>query len=86
MVRLQDWQDYHITVTFNDVIAFEVTGAIDADLSHAQDSLEDPWILKACSHANESPGGYHCFSLISAWTDEPLLRIVARRAVVAESQ
>jgi hypothetical protein len=86
LVRLRDWQDHLVAVTFDDVIAFEGIGAMDADLSHAQDSTEDPLIRKATGQANESPEGYRCFSLISAWTDEPLLKIVARRAVVADPQ
>jgi hypothetical protein len=86
LVRLRDWQGHLVVVTFDDVIAFEGTGAIDADLSHAQDSTEDPLIQQASSQANESPEGYRCFSLISAWTEEPLLKIVARRAVVTDPQ
>lgn len=86
LVRLRDWQDQLVAVTFDDVIAFEGTGAIDVDLSHTEDSTEDPLIQSASGQANESPEGYRCFSLISAWTDEPLLKIVARRAVVADPQ
>lgn len=84
LVRLQDWQDHLVAVTFDDVIAFAGLGAIDADLSHVRDSTDDPLIQTACGQANEPPEGYRCFSLISAWTDEPLLKIVARRAVVAD--
>ncbi len=85
LVRLQDWRDRALAVTFEDVIGFEGLGAIDADLSHAGESTDDPLIRGACRQADESPEGYHCFSLFSAWTDEPILRIVARRAVIAES-
>jgi hypothetical protein len=84
VVRLQDWQGHLIAVTFDDVIAFEGIAAIGVDLSHVLESADDPLIQTACRQEGESPEGYFCFSLISAWTDEPLLKIVARRAVVAD--
>jgi hypothetical protein len=74
-----------VAVTFEDVVGVEGLGAIGVDLSHPGESTDDPMIQRACRQANESPDGYHCFSLFSAWTDEPILRIVARRFVVAEA-
>jgi hypothetical protein len=86
LVHLQDWQERAVVVTFEDVVGFEGLGAIDVDLSHAGESTDDPMIQRACRGANESPNGYRCFSPFSAWTGEPILRIAARRFVVAEPQ
>jgi hypothetical protein len=86
LVHLRDWQERAVAVTFEEVIGFEGLGAIDVDLSHAGESTDDPMIQRACREANESPDGYRCFSLFSAWTDEPILRIAARRFVVAEAR
>jgi hypothetical protein len=86
LVHLQDWQERALAVTFEDVVGFEGLAAIDVDLSHAGESTHDPTIQRACREANESPEGYRCFCLFSAWTDEPILRIVARRFVVADAR
>lgn len=83
LVRLQDWRGHLATMTFDDVIAFVGIGAIDADLSHARDSTEDPLICEAAGQANEGSEGYRRFPPISAWNDEPLLKVVTRRAIVA---
>jgi hypothetical protein len=76
---LQDWKERSTAVTFEDVIGFEGIGAIDDDLSHAEESTDDPLIQQVCRQANVSIEGYRCFSLFSSWTDKPLLRIVAQR-------
>ena len=55
-------------------------------LRRAGESTDDPMIQRVYRQANVPPVGYRCFSLFSAWTDEPLQRIVARRFVVAEPQ
>jgi len=86
VVHLQDWQERAVAVTFEDVIGFEGLGAIDVDLSHAGESTDDPMIQRACREANAAPDGYRCFSLFSAWTGETILRIAARRYVVAGPQ
>jgi hypothetical protein len=86
LVHLQDWQERAVAVTFEDVVGFEGLAAIDVDLSHAGESTDDPMIQRACRQANESQEGYRCFCLFSAWTDEPILRIVARRFVTAAAQ
>lgn len=84
IVRLRDWRDHLVAITFDDVIVFEGLGTIHADLSHTRESTDDPLIQTACRQANESPEGYRCYALISAWTNEPLLKIVARQVVVAD--
>jgi len=82
IVRLRDWQDRPVAITFDDVIAFEGSGPIDDELSHPQIRTEDPLIEQASSRGGESPMNYRCFTLISAWTEQAVLKIVARRAVV----
>ena len=84
VVNLQDWRGHRVMVTFEDVVAFEGGGGLDTDLSHLADSADDPWILTACARADESPQQCRCYSMISAWTGEPILRVVARRAAVAD--
>jgi hypothetical protein len=81
IVNLLDWQERYVAVTFDDVIGIGELGAIGVDLSH-EESADDPLILKACRMANEQPASYRCFVFYSGWTNEPLLRVVARRSLI----
>lgn len=77
LVHLQDGQERAVVLNFAGVVGFEAIGAIGTDLSHAGELPDDPMIPRACHAAGEPADGLHCFTMFSAWSDEPILKIIA---------
>lgn len=77
-VQYKDWQEQQFRLIFADVVGYEVFSIEGEELSHGTASLDDPFIERACLIAREDPQGLCCFALWSAWTNEVLMRIVAR--------
>jgi hypothetical protein len=48
------------------------------DLGGVSESSTDALIEKACSAVEEPVTGFLCYSLFSAWNDQPLIKIIAR--------
>ena len=83
LVRLRDWRERAWVLTFGDVTSVEEFGAVNVDLSHIEESIRDPLTDKARQQTDDQFGSGHCFAFVSAWTDEPVLRVVASRVDVA---
>jgi hypothetical protein len=77
-VSIRDWQEKTIVLVFAEVIGIEGFGIVNVDLGGASESSSDPLIEKSCSAVDEPVSGFQCYSLFSAWNDQPLIRIVAR--------
>jgi hypothetical protein len=77
-VSIRDWQERTMQLVFVDVIGIQGFGIVNVDLGGASESSSDPMIQKACSSVDEPVAGFQCYSLFSAWNDQPLIRVVAR--------
>jgi hypothetical protein len=77
-LTLRDRQGRRKVIKFEGVVGVEAIGATGVDLSHAGESSDDPCIRKACEHAGVPLKGHRSFTLTWAWTNEPVLRIIAR--------
>jgi hypothetical protein len=74
-----DWQEKMRVFVFEDVLAFEVFGVLNEELSHVTVDQDNPFLKKACSYSQEAPEDFRCYSFYSAWKDDlPLLQIVAK--------
>jgi hypothetical protein len=73
-----DWKSKVLTLIFNDVIGVEVFNIVGEDLSHGTVSSADSFINRSCAIAKENMEELWCFSIYSIWSEESILRIVAR--------
>ncbi|RQH01652.1 hypothetical protein [Paraburkholderia dinghuensis] len=65
-------------VVFHTVLGMKAVSPEGQDLSHLVESTEkSPYLVAICDAAEEPIDGFKEFSFISAWTDEPLLTVVA---------
>jgi hypothetical protein len=78
-LTVRDWKDEIHTLVFEDVLGVETMGFLDSDLSHGEELSDDGFLNRCCQIHEESSGEFRCFRFYSAWSDTPILRIVARR-------
>jgi hypothetical protein len=84
-LSIRDWQDNTIDLTFAEVIGIEGFGIVNVDLGGASESSNDPLIEKACSILEEPIAGFNCYTLFSAWNEQPLIKVVARSWTVTHA-
>ncbi|MDR0481280.1 MAG: hypothetical protein LBG66_05280 [Gallionellaceae bacterium] len=78
-VRLQlDGQPFEII--FRHVLGIKAFSPEGEDLSHLAERNMSPFLVETCGILKEAIGHFKEFSFISAWTDEPLLIVIARSA------
>jgi len=77
-VSMRNWREENDVLTFNDVIGLEAYGIENDSLSHGTETADDPLVERSCKFCEEDPAGFRCYSFFSAWTDAPILKIVAR--------
>ncbi|WP_174935049.1 hypothetical protein [Burkholderia lata] len=66
-----------LEVNFHKVLGMKAVSPEGQDLSHLAESKEGAYLLAICEAAEELADGFTEFSFVSAWTDEPLLTVVA---------
>ncbi|WP_250527508.1 hypothetical protein [Caballeronia sp. GAWG2-1] len=64
-------------VVFHTVLGMKTVSPERQDLSHLAESTESMYLSETCEAAEEPATGFKEFSFISAWTDEPILTVVA---------
>ncbi|NML31662.1 hypothetical protein [Paraburkholderia antibiotica] len=64
-------------VVFHTVLSMKTVSPEGQDLSRLAESTESMYLSETCEAAEEPPNGFKEFSFISAWTDEPILTVVA---------
>jgi hypothetical protein len=84
-LSIRDWQGDTLLIEFTDVIGIEGFGIVNVDLGGVNETSTDSLIEKACSIVEEPTAGFNCYSVLSAWNDRPLIRIVARSWKVEQS-
>lgn len=77
-VRLKNWRDEIETAVFEDVVGMEAFDWANTDLSHGAERTDDPLLEKSVAIEGEKQDGFRCFAFLSAWNDQPVLKIVAR--------
>ena len=77
-IEIQNWQEDVDVIVFRDVIGLECGSFINTTLSHGVSSNSDAFALRSCMIANEVPNDFQCYSFFSVWTNDPILKIVAR--------
>ena len=77
-VYLRNWREEVEVLVFNDTIGLEAHGVANASLSHGTETTDDPLLDQSCIVCEDDPKNFRCFSFFSAWTDLPILKIVAR--------
>lgn len=66
-----------LEVIFHTVLGMKAVSPEGQDLSHLAESTESMYLSETCEAAEEPANGFKEFSFISAWTDEPILTVVA---------
>lgn len=64
-------------VIFGTVLGMKAIASEGQDLSHLAESKGGAYLISTCETAEEPADGFREFSFISAWTDEPLLTVIA---------
>jgi hypothetical protein len=77
-LSIRDWQGKTMVLVFRDVIGVKGYGIVNVDLGAVSESSSDAFIEEVCSVVDEPVNGFQCYSLISAWNDRSLVKIVAR--------
>lgn len=70
-------------IGFVNVIGMKTISPEAQDLSHLAECSESSYLSETCKAAEELSGGFREYAFISAWTDEPLLTVVAIDVEVA---
>lgn len=66
-----------IDVIFHDVLGMKALSPDGQDLSHLAENCASSFLYEVCVAAEEPVDGFKEFSFISAWTNEPLIIVVA---------
>jgi hypothetical protein len=77
-IRFVDWQENEHSLIFDDVCGLEMFYTEGEDLSHATVDINNQFIERSSKISKDDVDGLYCFSFYSAWSDDPLVRIVAR--------
>jgi hypothetical protein len=64
-------------ITFHTVLAVKAVSPIGEDLSHLAEKTESPFLTQACEEADEPASGFKEYSFVSAWSERPLLTVIA---------
>jgi hypothetical protein len=78
IVSVRNWREEEEAFVFNDPIGLETYGGVNASLSHGTETIDDPFLVQSCIVCEENPKDFRCFSFFSAWSDNPIIKIVAR--------
>ncbi len=78
-LTVRDWKDQIHILVFEDVLGVETMGFLNSDLSHGEELSDDGFLNRCCQIHEEASSDFHCFAFYSAWSDTPILKIVARR-------
>jgi hypothetical protein len=85
-MMVRNWQDETHVLVFEDVVGIESMSFINASLSHGEDLANDDFLARCCAVGEEQPTEFRCFGFYSAWSDMPILKIVARSFSVTSSK
>lgn len=77
-VSVRNWRGEEETIIFKDAIGLAGHGIANAELSHGTETTNDPLMVQCCVACEEDLENFRCFSFFSAWTDAPILKIIAR--------
>lgn len=77
-LKVRNWQEEMHDLVFEDVVGIESMSFINSSLSHGEDLATDDFLNRCCAIAEENPMEFRCFAFYSAWSDLPILKIVAR--------
>ena len=77
-LTVRNWRDEIDVLVFDDVAGMESLSFINAALSHGEDLKDDEFLQRCCAAGEEQANEFHCFQFFSAWSESPILRIVAR--------
>ena len=82
-VFFRDWQEKDFELSFGNVIGFDGNNPVQEELSHGKILQDDEFLRRCCVMTGDDPATFHCFAFYSAWTDGPILKVVAERFSVA---
>jgi hypothetical protein len=77
-----NWQERELRLTFDGVVGVEFFDLLDEDLSHISVDQKDTFIQRVHQTSQDETEELLCFSFWSAWSDEPLMRVVANEVAV----
>ena len=81
-MTVRNWRDEIDVLVFDDVAGIESFSFLNVDLSHGEDLRDDVFLQRCCAAGEEQASEFHCFQLFSAWSESPILKIVARSSKV----
>ena len=84
-VHLRDWRQRKLTLHFEDVMAYENFGIEGADLSHVACEAGSELRRRTAAAIGEAVEEAKCIAFVTAWSDRPLLRVLARSCEVREA-
>jgi hypothetical protein len=83
-VVLRDWKNVLWEIIFDDPIAYEAISAIGESLSELKIESNCGFLEKCKRISGEGVAILFCYSFISAWSEEPVFRVIARDCRVVQ--
>lgn len=81
LVAYRDWAEKAWTLRFTDVAGYQWFSPEGRALSHVTVGTDDPFLALACAAADEDgTEGFRVYAFVTAWSDEAILKVVAREA------
>jgi hypothetical protein len=81
-VYLLNWREEREIIIFQDVIGLEAYSFTNTSLSHVAEISSDSLLERSTSIEGIQPTEFRCYAFFSAWTNLPILKIVARSFIV----
>lgn len=77
-VTVKTWREEQETLVFDDALGIECIAVMNESIHHGVESTDDEFFKRCCAEAKESASEFRCFIFVSAWTNAPILKVVAR--------
>ena len=86
LIGFEDWQERRWAIEFTGVVAFENYGVEGVDLSHVSEDDDGKLRKRVSSITGEPICEAKCYTFVSGWGDQPLLRLLAEACNVSEAE
>ena len=79
IIKFMDWQEKKWNIIFDNVLALQCIGYENEDIAEVNNRCSDDFLAQVKKHEGEDEEleGVKCYSFISAWKNEAVLKIVA---------
>jgi hypothetical protein len=84
-LSVHNWRDEIHILVFHNLAGIECLNFLNVDLSHGEELIEEAFLQRCHALVNERTDKLQCFQFFSAWSESPILKIVASFLTVIET-